>query len=269
MSMNITSSLQALHSQAAQYIAPATTATRQDASQSADGVKSSDSLNRGVNPAASSLVPSKDSATSNTASSNTATSSQSQQDKLQQQAIAQMLSQLRARDTEVRAHEMAHLSVAGQYATSGMSFSYQVGPDGKSYAIGGEVEIDVSAVSGDPEATIQKMRVVQAAAMAPAEPSAQDVRVAAAAQQTASAAQAELSKSMRNEASTQEESSDLQPENTAKSSPEDSASSLAINPKSSSDRPVNGMQNPEMLAGYLATIAQQALQDFGLKARAS
>jgi len=39
--------------------------------------------------------------------------------------------------------------------------------------------IDVAAVEGDPAATIDKMDVVKAAALAPAEPSAQDRRVAA------------------------------------------------------------------------------------------
>jgi len=102
------------------------------------------------------------------------------------------IQELAARDTEVRAHEQAHLSAAGQHATSGPTYSYQTGPDGKQYAIGGEVGIDVSAVPDDPEATIAKMEVVQRAATAPAEPSGQDMRVAAQAAQTASAARAEL-----------------------------------------------------------------------------
>lgn len=100
--------------------------------------------------------------------------------------------ELSARDREVRAHEQAHLSAAGRYATSGATFSYQTGPDGQQYAIGGEVSIDVSAVPDDPEATIAKMQVVQSAATAPAEPSSQDVRVAAQAAQTAAVARAEL-----------------------------------------------------------------------------
>jgi len=96
--------------------------------------------------------------------------------------VQQVIRQLEARDAEVRAHEMAHLSVAGQYAT-GMSFTYQTGPDGKQYAIGGEVGIDTSEVAGDPEATLQKAQVIQRAALAPAEPSTQDQRVAQAAAQ--------------------------------------------------------------------------------------
>lgn len=108
-----------------------------------------------------------------------------------QQKFDSVINQLKARDREVRAHEQAHLAVAGQYAR-GMSFSYQTGPDGKSYAIGGEVGIDSSPVADDPEATIQKAMIVQSAAMAPAQPSSQDFRVAASARQMMAQAQAEL-----------------------------------------------------------------------------
>ncbi len=91
------------------------------------------------------------------------------------------VTQLKARDREVRAHEQAHLSAAGPYAGGGPHYQYTQGPDGRRYAVGGEVSIDASPVSGDPEATIDKARVVRAAALAPAKPSAQDQRVAAAA----------------------------------------------------------------------------------------
>lgn len=104
----------------------------------------------------------------------------------------QVIDQLKARDAEVRAHEQAHLSAAGGHATGGASYSYQVGPDGQRYAIGGEVGIDVSPVAGDPEATLLKANVVQRAALAPAEPSSQDMRVASAAMQMASEARMEI-----------------------------------------------------------------------------
>jgi len=104
----------------------------------------------------------------------------------------QVINQLQARDSEVRAHEQAHLSAAGGYATGGASYTYQVGPDGQRYAIGGEVGIDVSPIAGDPEATLLKANVVQQAALAPAEPSAQDMRVASAAMQMANQARVEI-----------------------------------------------------------------------------
>ncbi len=99
---------------------------------------------------------------------------------------------LAQRDREVRAHEQAHLAAAGSRATSGASFSYTQGPDGKRYAVGGEVGIDTSPVQGDPEATLRAAALIQRAALAPAEPSAQDRQVAAAANAMANEARAEL-----------------------------------------------------------------------------
>ncbi len=99
--------------------------------------------------------------------------------------------QLKQRDLEVRAHEMAHLSRAGQYAAGGMSFSYQKGPDGKRYAIGGEVPIDTGK-ERTPEATIQKMQAVKQAALAPANPSGADRRIAAASSMKEAQARQEL-----------------------------------------------------------------------------
>ncbi len=99
--------------------------------------------------------------------------------------------QLKARDREVRAHEAAH-ATAGSGYTSSPNFEYARGPDGVQYAVGGHVSIDTSAVPDDPEATIAKMEVVRRAALAPARPSGQDRSVAAAAEQSLRAAQAEL-----------------------------------------------------------------------------
>ncbi len=89
-----------------------------------------------------------------------------------------IVDKLRARDREVRDHEQAHARVGGSYASQ-PTYSYQSGPDGKRYAIGGSVAIDASPVRGNPEATIVKMEVVKRAALAPAEPSSTDRRVAA------------------------------------------------------------------------------------------
>ncbi|NJD08639.1 MAG: hypothetical protein FIA97_19425 [Methylococcaceae bacterium] len=100
---------------------------------------------------------------------------------------------LQARDREVRTHEAAHLAAAGGYASSGASFAYTRGPAGALYATGGEVQIDTAPVSGDPEATIRKAETVRRAALAPASPSDQDRRVAAAASRMALDAQMQLS----------------------------------------------------------------------------
>ncbi|MGD9201204.1 MAG: putative metalloprotease CJM1_0395 family protein [Chitinispirillia bacterium] len=102
--------------------------------------------------------------------------------------------ELKNRDREVRAHEMAHLSAAGPYAQGGAQFEYKKGPDGKRYAVGGEVAIDTSGISNDPEATIQKMRIVRKAALAPSNPSAADRAIAAKASQKEAQARQELIK---------------------------------------------------------------------------
>lgn len=106
-------------------------------------------------------------------------------------AEEKMVRQLRERDREVKNHEMAHLANAGQYARGGPTYSYQQGPDGRRYAVGGEVPIDVSQEK-TPEQTFQKMRAVKRAALAPAEPSAADRSIAAAATALESQARQEV-----------------------------------------------------------------------------
>lgn len=98
-------------------------------------------------------------------------------------ALKQMVNELRARDSEVRAHEAAHIAAGGGIVKGGASFTYQKAPDGRLYAIGGEVPIDTSKAE-TPEATIRKMQQVRSAAMAPANPSATDYKVAANAMMT-------------------------------------------------------------------------------------
>jgi len=102
-----------------------------------------------------------------------------------------VISKLKQRDTEVKAHEQAHLSAAGGLATGGASFSYQTGPNGKRYAIGGEVGIDTSGGS-TPEETLRKADTIKRAALAPANPSSQDIKVAAKATNMANKARLEL-----------------------------------------------------------------------------
>ena len=85
---------------------------------------------------------------------------------------------LKNRDREVRNHEQAHVSAAGGIAVSGAGFQFVTGPDGQRYAVGGEVGIDTSPVAGDPVATLRKAEIIRRAALAPAQPSAQDFSVA-------------------------------------------------------------------------------------------
>jgi len=93
-------------------------------------------------------------------------------------------------DREVRNHERAHAAIGGQYAGA-PSYEYERGPDGVNYAVSGEVPISTGAAS-TPQMTIEKAQVIRRAALAPAEPSAQDRKVAAEAVQMESAARIEL-----------------------------------------------------------------------------
>lgn len=97
---------------------------------------------------------------------------------------------LKRRDAETRRHEQAHATAGGPYAGA-PSYTYERGPDGRSYAVAGTTPIDVSPISGDAAATMRKMEMVKRAALAPAEPSAQDRKVAAQADAEMRAAQAE------------------------------------------------------------------------------
>lgn len=114
------------------------------------------------------------------------------QEQQKQQAEASQIQKLQSRDREVRAHEAAHVAAGGQHVTSGASFTYQRGPDGRLYAVGGEVSISTSAVPSDPQATLAKAEIVRRAALAPAEPSSQDLRVASDATRMASRARVDI-----------------------------------------------------------------------------
>lgn len=96
---------------------------------------------------------------------------------LSDEALA-VLRELKAIDAAVRLHEQAHLAIAGELAQGGASFTFKTGPDGRQYAVGGEVQID-SSPGRTPEETLRKAQIIRAAALAPAQPSAQDLAVAA------------------------------------------------------------------------------------------
>ena len=110
----------------------------------------------------------------------------------QEQLIQNEIKSLAARDREVRAHEQAHVAAGGQYAGAA-SYQYERGPNGINYAVAGEVQISTSE-EPTPEATLRKAQIIRRAALAPAEPSPQDRRVAAMAAQMEAAARAEIAR---------------------------------------------------------------------------
>jgi len=103
-----------------------------------------------------------------------------------------IVAEMKKRDREVRAHEQAHLAAAGSLAMGGAKYEYELGPDKKRYAVSGSVTIDTKEVPNNPEATVQKARKIQRAALAPQDPSPQDRKVAAEAKQMELKAQQEL-----------------------------------------------------------------------------
>ncbi|MBC9249013.1 hypothetical protein A9179_01865 [Pseudomonas alcaligenes] len=144
---------------------------------------------------ADSATPTSSTASEDAEADEPSAASQAQQQRQEQLDIAE----LAGRDREVRAHEQAHSAVGGAYAGS-PTYSLKRGPDGRSYAVGGEVSVDVSPIPNDPEATLRKMEVVQRAALAPADPSAQDRRIAAQAAAQAGVARGEIVQRNRDEA---------------------------------------------------------------------
>ncbi len=107
------------------------------------------------------------------------------------------LTELKQRDQEVRSHEQAHIAAGGGHVVGGARYSHTQGPDGRQYAVSGEVSIDTSKVAGDPHATIEKAKTVHRAALAPAQPSGQDQAVAAKAQTMETEARMELMQQRR------------------------------------------------------------------------
>lgn len=153
-------------------------------------------------PASVSITTSKSPNSSNESTSEEATPVQKREQREYEQTIAKQLQQLQSRDREVRAHEAAHAAVGGKYVTGGPSFTYQRGPNGRFYAIGGEVQIDVSPAE-NPKATLDKAEVVRRAALAPAQPSPQDIQVASSATKLASRARVEIAIQQREQQQTQ------------------------------------------------------------------
>jgi len=93
-------------------------------------------------------------------------------------AEREVVEKLKIRDQEVRRHEEAHRAAAGALFRGGPNYTFQTGPDGQRYAVGGDVQIDTSP-GRTPEETVQKAAQIRRAALAPAEPSGTDRAVAA------------------------------------------------------------------------------------------
>jgi len=130
-------------------------------------------------------------------------------------AETRQVAELSERDRQVRAHEAAHQAAAGSLGGAA-SFTYETGPDGRSYAVGGEVPVDMSGGRTAAE-TATRAAQIRAAALAPADPSPQDLAVAA----TATAMEAAARQQMTREQSTALRAAGTAPKKSSSATPSD------------------------------------------------
>lgn len=138
------------------------------------------------------------------ASSQTKSNTQEHNNKSSAELSAQdriELAELKSTDSQVRAHEAAHQS--GPAASGGASFTYKKGPDGIMYAVGGEVPVRIQTGS-TPQETISNLQGVIATALAPADPSPQDISIASKARVMMMKAQQEFAQEIQEKLSNQE-----------------------------------------------------------------
>ncbi|MEA3354098.1 MAG: putative metalloprotease CJM1_0395 family protein [Campylobacterota bacterium] len=86
-----------------------------------------------------------------------------------------VLEKFKKADADIRSHEQAHATI-GQ-TTSPISYNYQQGLDGKIYAVGGHVRLDVS-LPEDPKAAVYKLDQIKKATTSVADPSGADLAIA-------------------------------------------------------------------------------------------
>ena len=91
-----------------------------------------------------------------------------------EQDFARVLEKFKRTDAEIRSHEQIHASIG--HTTAPISYTYQQGPDGKMYAVGGSVRLDTS-MPEDPKAAAFKLDQIQRAASAPMDSSAADNQI--------------------------------------------------------------------------------------------
>ncbi len=154
----------------------------------------------------------------------------------------QRVRELQQIDREVRQHEQAHAAAAGPHLRGGPTYEFTEGPDGRRYATGGSVDLDTSR-EDTPEETIEKMRTVRQAALAPADPSPEDYQVAQKAARREAQARQEKAEENREEM-TGEDSEQRITEETAVADNPDGSGEEAEN--IIEDSPVvNGQSEPE------------------------
>jgi hypothetical protein len=142
-----------------------------------------------ISPEGKSLAETR-SATQDDSDARALVSSDAARKKQKEWRIQSAVARLQQIERSIRSHEAAHMSAGGAFA-GGVSFIYSNGPDGRLYVSGGEVPIQAPE-GKTPEETVNNMEIVRRAALAPPDPSGQDMSVAAAATQIENRARAAI-----------------------------------------------------------------------------
>ena len=177
-----------------------------------------------------------------------------------------MVAELQAADTNVRAHEAAHMA-AGGGLTSPASYTYERGPDNKMYAVAGEVGISTGE-GNTPQESLNKAQTIRRAALAPADPSPQDLKVAAQAASMEMSARAQImqekmSQNSQNTNNSNETSGDAvnSVENSNVNSVGNSAENSNVNSteNSAENSRIPSINHPSSTGGYYAAISDPAI----------
>ena len=175
-----------------------------------------------------------------------------------------MVAELQAADTNVRAHEAAHMA-AGGGLTSPASYTYERGPDNKMYAVAGEVGISTSE-GNTPQESLNKAQTIRRAALAPADPSPQDLKVAAQAASMEMSARAEImQEKMAQNSQNQNNSNETSAGNSNVNSTENSAGNSTENStrnsveNSTENSRIPSINQPSSTGGYYAAISDPAI----------
>ena len=154
---------------------------------------------------------------------------------------------------------------AGGGLTSPASYTYERGPDNKMYAVAGEVGISTGE-GNTPQESLNKAQTIRRAALAPADPSPQDLKVAAQAASMEMSARAQImqekmaqnSQNTNNSNETSAENSNVNStENSTGNSTENSTRNSVGNSAGNSRIP--SINQPSSTGGYYAAISDPAI----------
>lgn len=173
-----------------------------------------------------------------------------------------IVTQLQAADTNVRAHEAAHMA-AGGGLTSPASYTYERGLDNKMYAVAGEVGISTGE-GNTPQESLNKAQAIRRAALAPADPSPQDLKVAAQAASMEMSARAQImqekmEQNSQNPNNSNETSASV--ENSTANSNTNSAGNSDVNSAENSTRNsrIPSINHSSSTGGYYEAISDPAI----------